>query len=499
MFLVDAHAQKGTHFVLLGGDEPLIPMRRVLDHFQATLTAPPDSLLPTDQYYACLAGDWNADGDVWWGELNEDAPSFVPDLAVGRAPVLTVADAHLFVQKTLIAMALTVPSPRVLLEGSLTQVLDYAGMTEALVPSFNWLSGATLERLYVNSDAYPGSAFATPQTLVDSLGAGFDLSVLVGPGGVGVFELQDIPYAGVNAAELGALANPHPQHVMTMSAYTARPGAPSVAAAMLLDPQGGATTFIGQTSCQLSYTGLVLVRNILDQLYGTGVPTLGEALRMAVITSNGPTLSDYTRLTTQGTVLYGDPALGAPGGFGGPVAIAVSLATADAASDRVTLVWYAAGGANLAATVERQDPGAAWRALGGVTEDGAGRLRFVDRDVAPGERYGYRLRFLDAGVVQVAGVAWVTVPAPTLALAGARPNPATRELAIAFTLPDASPARLELVDLAGRRIATREVGALGAGEHVVDPSDGHPPAAGVYFVRLVRGGRVLTSRVAIVR
>jgi hypothetical protein len=286
---------------------------------------------------------------------------------------------------------------------------------------------------------------------------------------------------------------------MSMSAYTARPGTPSVATTMMLDPQGGATTFIGQTGLQLSYTGFQFIRNILDQLYGTGIATLGEALRTAVITINGPSLNDWERLTTQGTVLYGDPALNAPGGIGGPVAIAVSLASADAAPERVVLVWYATVGSIFSATVERLDPGSGWHTAGSLQADGTGTLRFVDRDVTPGARYGYRLRFVDEGVGRVAGETWVTVPAPTLALAGARPNPTTNTLAIVFTLPDASPARLELIDLAGRRIAAREVGSLGAGEHVADPTTGHPPVTGVYFVRLVRGDRTLTSRVAVIR
>jgi len=95
--------------------------------------------------------------------------------------------------------------------------------------------------------------------------------------------------------------------------------------------------------------------------------------------------------------------------------------------------------------------------------------------------------------------------AANLALAGAQPNPATSELTVAFTLPDpASPgarasARLEAFDLAGRRVASRDVGALGAGSHVVKLAEGAGLRCGVYVIHLTQGARTLTARAAIVR
>ena len=59
-------------------------------------------------------------------------------------------------------------------------------------------------------------------------------------------------------------------------------------------------------------------------------------------------------------------------------------------------------------------------------------------------------------------------------------------------------ARLELLDVAGRRLMTREVGSLGAGEHIVDI--GAPSLTpGVYFLRLVQQDRSTFGRAIIVR
>jgi hypothetical protein len=86
-----------------------------------------------------------------------------------------------------------------------------------------------------------------------------------------------------------------------------------------------------------------------------------------------------------------------------------------------------------------------------------------------------------------------------LALAGARPNPSSGEFSVSFTLGDAASARLEVMDAAGRRVCARDVGSLGAGEHLVNLTRGLTLPPGVYLVRLTRGDRSLTARALVVR
>ena len=184
----------------------------------------------------------------------------------------------------------------------------------------------------------------------------------------------------------------------------------------------------------------------------------------------------------------------------GPVAVALSLVSVVAAPDRVALVWQGAEGAGLSATVERRGEDERWRALAVLEPDGRGRLAFVDRDVRAGSRYGYRLRYRDQGVERLTAETWVDVPAAlVLALEGFRPNPAVGPPAVAFTLPDASPARLELLDVGGRRILSREVGSLGPGRHLLRLDQGPPLAPGLYVLRLAQGGRLLIARGAVIR
>ena len=91
-------------------------------------------------------------------------------------------------------------------------------------------------------------------------------------------------------------------------------------------------------------------------------------------------------------------------------------------------------------------------------------------------------------------------PALAFALDPLRPNP-TRSgaLIVQFTLPTAAPARLELLDVAGRRLAAHEVGSLGAGQHTLDLGAGQHLAPGLYLVRLTQGANTRTTRVAVLK
>jgi hypothetical protein len=95
----------------------------------------------------------------------------------------------------------------------------------------------------------------------------------------------------------------------------------------------------------------------------------------------------------------------------------------------------------------------------------------------------------------------VDVPAVAplaLTLEGVRPNPTmASRMVISFALPTDGDARLELIDVKGRVIASRDVGGLGAGRHVVDLVRERKLAAGVYLVRLTQGAQQRTTRAVV--
>ena len=87
---------------------------------------------------------------------------------------------------------------------------------------------------------------------------------------------------------------------------------------------------------------------------------------------------------------------------------------------------------------------------------------------------------------------------PELAIRGTRPS-AGGPIHVELTLGDQSPARLELLDVVGRSLASRQIGAMGPGDHSIELAVSRPMPPGIYFVRLTQTGTRVRMRVAVLR
>jgi hypothetical protein len=184
-------------------------------------------------------------------------------------------------------------------------------------------------------------------------------------------------------------------------------------------------------------------------------------------------------------------------GGGGVTGTLFALAAAEALPGRVRVTWRTSHAGPVLA--ERRTPATGWVALGTRTPDGEGRVTIEDADVVAGERYAYRIGVAQGDAVTYAAEVWVAVPARlALAIEGLRPNPAEGDLTVAFTLPTRASARLELIDVSGRRVAQRDLSAFEPGNHVVRLDRAGVPA-GLYFLRLTQGREHVTARASVVR
>lgn len=85
------------------------------------------------------------------------------------------------------------------------------------------------------------------------------------------------------------------------------------------------------------------------------------------------------------------------------------------------------------------------------------------------------------------------------ALEGVRPNPSRRQATtISFALASGARASLEVFDISGRQVFTREVGGLGAGRHVLDLAASRLWAPGLYLVRLTQQSQHATTRMIVI-
>jgi hypothetical protein len=183
----------------------------------------------------------------------------------------------------------------------------------------------------------------------------------------------------------------------------------------------------------------------------------------------------------------------------GVTPVLLSLQSAEAGPGVARLIWLTSQAA-LEATLYRQDENSGWAVLATLVPDGSGRLRYVDEAVTAGRRYGYRLGVRSGAEETYLGEVWLTIPSGAMiGLEGLRPNPASRDLVVAFSLAEAGEATLELLDVAGRRAITRHLTELPAGNHVLNLDAGRPLAAGVYLLRLTQAGRIVTRKAVVAR
>jgi hypothetical protein len=138
-------------------------------------------------------------------------------------------------------------------------------------------------------------------------------------------------------------------------------------------------------------------------------------------------------------------------------------------------------------------------AAGDVNGDGL-------EDVAVGTAGNFSGQGGDASIAVLLGVPGVgtTAVAPVPARSrtqlelSIRPNPSRTTTHIDFVMPRAGNAAIELLDLAGRRVATVFRGELTAGVHSArwdGRKDGGVASPGMYFARLSTGGEQVTRRI----
>jgi len=194
-FIQDAYAKWGVEWVLLGGDTEVIPARYGYVSFYT------GEFIPTDMYYSCLDGNWNADGDSLWGEAYHsaldrgDMADLYSEVYVGRMPVTGYLEAQIIVDKVIdYSLAVETRSKgKFLILGEVIFpsaydpgdpiFLDGATIGEDVYQTY--LLGdpdITVDRQYENCVAYPGSVCLTRTSAIDSLNAGTNHVLHLGHG-----------------------------------------------------------------------------------------------------------------------------------------------------------------------------------------------------------------------------------------------------------------------------------------------------------------------------
>lgn len=100
--IIDYVNNKATEYVVLGGDDTIIPDRDCYVTVSSSTGLEIENQMPTDLYYAGLDSTWDEDGDGVYGEADTssgDEGDLAPDVIIGRIPIRTSQQATSYINK----------------------------------------------------------------------------------------------------------------------------------------------------------------------------------------------------------------------------------------------------------------------------------------------------------------------------------------------------------------------------------------------------------------
>ena len=326
-FLRDAYARWGTKWALIGGDTHVIPARVGWTTFY-TLPGEPLNDIPTDLYYSCLDGNWNADGDSLYGEGDKTFPTvtvddadLMPEIWVGRAPVGTLAEAQQFVDKVFqysrtpvgsyeknILFFAEVMDPQDWTPGDFIY-LDGAELVEECLPQVDANPSMRFGRLYENylDPAYrPGALQIKRRRVLDSLNVGYNMAVHCGHGFRNVMSAGD---SNITIADAQALANGNKlTNFYAVDCTSNAIDFPCLGEAFMKAPNGGGVSSIGSTRLDFPGTGRAYQRDYFKLMFHDSVNAIGEAQGRQKLNYIVNAKTDNVHRWTQMTLLLlGDP------------------------------------------------------------------------------------------------------------------------------------------------------------------------------------------------
>lgn len=192
-------------------------------------------------------------------------------------------------------------------------------------------------------------------------------------------------------------------------------------------------------------------------------------------------------------------------GWGGSGIAASAVASGQGTPTAAQVSWTVKEATAAYTGVYRKDASNDWTSVAALVTDAGGNVQFTDPTVQVGEQYGYQLVVSGERGTTASGEVWVTIPATTdagpsakiFALRRIAPNPVVDRFNVTFSLASSDPAKIELLDVSGRRVVGQEVGSMGTGTHSIELAGAEHNAPGVYFLRLTQGNQEQTRRVVL--
>lgn len=325
MFIKDAYAKWGTEYVLLGGDTDVLPARMIKNTFYPAVG---HTEIPVDLYFAALDGNWNADGDAFYGQPEQspepgDEVDFAEEVYIGRATVSTFEAATVFVNKTISYESTPAGTPwpsRVLYASEVlfpdeyhpgdNIILDGAQFSHQMVDELvDPCTDMEFTRMYETDALFPREAPLTKNALVDSLntghygifnqiGHGFYFNMSVGDGNFMTFDADAL----TNGDNLFAL--------FSLNCASCAFDYSCLMERFLQNPNGGSVVSIGSARAAFPNTSNNYQQEFFDNLYCGGENRVGRLVALSRLPFLPNTVYNYVdRWTFENYTLLGDPTL----------------------------------------------------------------------------------------------------------------------------------------------------------------------------------------------
>ena len=528
-YLKEAYGS-GLQWVLLAGDETVVPIRYAYAGYKAA-PADPYEFQICDMYFAELDGEWDADGDGIFGEYFGDHAELTTELFVGRVPFSDMTEAQAIVAK-IIAYERGPADAAYLaraLEVSADQMRDWADGTgqhqlvAAQMPSAWTVDQSTMIELPTGDNPVPiaPEGQALPSLLSSGYGwvnyfvHGRADGMVVRASGYSEWPKSYVwtfGNSGDGHGHLNELApGPHPGIHLSIGCdhggfdMDTPPFAPgtgeSVAERLLFTPQGGAVAFVGQSRWGWVSSSYRLLEEFYRQVNDESTPN-----HIGVHQVLARSLLPQYRDLSFGNNLYGDPEM--------PVWKAIPREWSVLAP-----VTYEGGGTPW--TIEVQDAigpvtgamvtvaigDSVWNV--GMTGENGSISNFLTlpaeaEAILTVSKSGYRVyedTVPHAIVSDITGDGNET-GGGSVAFANS-PNPFNPSTTVRFSLRQPGKVSLTIYDILGRTIRKLIDGNLESGVHDVS-FDGHddrgrPLASGIYLARLSGVSQTKTLKMVLLR
>ena len=304
-FLQDAVTYWGTKYVLLAGDNNTIPIIYFHNNFYGKWL---DS--PTDMYYSCLAGNWNADFDYYLGEAPSDSVDLMPDVALGRLSINTYDDVSDYFSK----LKSYILHP------------DTSIIKKALFMGANLFSSGdgkmwcdTISQYHFPNDYYkvvlseidgtsaPGNS---NQAVIDSLNKGFYFYYHNSHGSHSQIQLKNSsPRVYLTNNDIDSLNNSYPNIVFVVSCYTNEFPFDVLGEHWVLQ-QHGAIGYIASINDEFPYPAMYFEKPFFDSLFNSNYYRIGDILNLGKLPILGYAQTDGVyRSIYLFESLEGDPAV----------------------------------------------------------------------------------------------------------------------------------------------------------------------------------------------